>query len=257
MILFYIIGLMLLIIGIYLWSDAYAFRAKAETIRGEIFGYRKTDYGNGNIYYPVVQYHHSGEIFVFESSVGGNSREYRIGEPVDVLVLGNNHGRARLKQGTRPALAVVIGLMGLLFVAIYFKATFNIILLGIASTLVPVAVVLLRKLNPIPGQSDTEHDVEKHHTEETRTVPNDVMEDIIRENADHDEIASKDAYIWMYAIGVITLLFSLAWLFDVGGSGFGGPLAMGLFSIFSFAMGRYLHRRKIRFEKSSAMKIYS
>jgi hypothetical protein len=332
MILFYLIGLAMLIIGIYLWTDAYAFRAKAEAIKGEIFGYKQKEHGDGYVYYPVVKYHDGSEVFYFESSLGGNSRGYRIGDPVDVLVVGNDHGHARLKQRKRPFVAVVIGLMGLLFTAIYLAMAFNIILLLIPVVLIPAGVVLLRKSNPMPAQSSTEHTVERHQRKTSAIVPDDVLDDLIRENATHDEIASKDAYIWMFAIGVVTLLAALLWLqsiksltdvsvkttgtivakhsalrdgrstyapvvsfrhdaygtvrftgstysshpsWHIGehvtvlydperpakamidqGFNFGGPLALGLFSIFSFAMGRYLYRRKIRFEKSSAMKIH-
>jgi hypothetical protein len=332
MILFYIIGLMMLIIGIYLWSDAYAFRAKAVTIRGEIFGYKRKEHGKGYVYYPVVQYHDGGEVFSFESSLGGNSREYRIGEAVDVLVVGNDHSHARLKQSKRPLVAVVIGLMGLLFVAIYLAMAFNIILLVIPVVSIPAGVLILRKLNPIPTQSSTDHAVGSYQRKKWKITPHGATEDIIRENATHDEIASKDAYIWMFAIGVITLVAALLWLqsiksltdvsvkttgtivakhsalrdgrstyapvvsfrhdaygtvrfkssnysshpsWHIGehvmvlydpvqpgkamidqGFNFGGPLALGLFSIFSFAMGRYLYRRKIRFEKTSSMEIY-
>jgi hypothetical protein len=332
MILFYISGLTMLIIGIFLWTDAYAFRAEAETIRGKLFGYRQKIHGNGYVYYPVVEYHDGGEVFYVESSVGGNSREYRIGEPVDVLVVGNDHSQARLKQKKRPLAAVVISLMGLLFSAIYFAMTFDVIMLVIAVVLIPAGVILLRKSNPIPAQGSTEHTGERHQRKEFGSVPDDVTDDLIRENATHDEIASKDAHIWMFAIGAVTLLVALFWFQDIKsltdvsvkatgtivakhrslddgrstyapvvsfrhdaygtvrftgsnysshpfwqigdhvtvlydpaqvskamidqGFNFGGPLAMGLISIFSFAMGRYLYRRKMRFEKFSAMEIY-
>jgi len=332
MIVFYIFGLMMLIIGIFLWTDTYAFRAKAVTIRGEIFGYKRKEHGKGYVYYPVVQYHDGGEVFSFESSIGGNSREYRIGETVDILLIGNNHSHARLKQSKRPFVSVLIGLMGLLFFAIYLAMAFNVMLLVIALVLIPSGVIVLRKSNPIPTQSSADHAVGSFQREERKITPYDATDDIIRENAAHDEIASKDAYIWMFAIGVITLLFSLYWQHDIKslidisakttgtivaqhssfddgrktyvpvvsfrhdtygtihfdgktysrhpswhigdrvtvlydpenphqamideGFNFGGPLAMGLFSIFSFAMGGYLYRRKIRFKNISSMKIY-
>ena len=332
MILFYIFGLVMLIIGIYLWTDAYAFRAKAETIRGEIFGYRRQEHDRGYVYFPVVEYHVGDKVFSFESALGRNSRDYKIGEAVDVLVVGNDHSQARLKQMARPFLSVVISLMGLLFVAIYLTMTYSIILLGILLVSIPVGVIILRKLNPIPTQRNTDHAVESYQRKKWKIIPYRESDDIIRENATYDETASKDAYIWMFAIGMVTLLVSLYWLHDVKslvdisakttgtivaqrssfdkggrtyapvvsfrpdahnavrftgttysthpswhigdhvtvmydpekpqramideGFNFGGPLAMGLFSIFSFAMGRYLYRRKIRFEKASAMKIY-
>jgi len=332
MILFYLIGLMMLIIGLYLWRDTYAFRAKAKTFRGEIFGYRQQAHGKDMFYYPVIEYRVDGELFSFESSIGGNSREYRIGEAVDVMVVGDDHTRPRLKQAARPFLSVVISLMGLLFVGIYLTMAFNVMLLGILLVAVPAGVVILRSSNPIPSPNNADHALRGHRRQEWKVVPSPEPDDIIRENATRDEIASKDAYIWMYAIGVVTLLVSLFWFNDIkslvdisarttgtivaqrssfdkngqtyapvvsfrpdtnnavrftdttysthpswhigdhvavmydparpqraiidAGFNFGGPLAMGLFSVFSFAMGRYLYRRKIRFEKASAIKIY-
>jgi hypothetical protein len=222
--------------------------------------------------------------------------------------------------------------MGLLFSAIYLAIAFDAIMLAISAVLIPAGVVLLRRLNPIPAQRSTEHTVERHQPKEWKINPHDATDDIIRENATHDEIASKDAHIWMFAIGVVTLLAALLWfqniksLTDVSvnttgtivakhstlrdgrsthapvvsfrhdaygtvrftgstysshpswqigdpvtvlydplhpakamidqGFNFGGPLAFGLFSIFSFVMGRYFYRRKVRFEKRSAMNIY-
>ena len=328
MILFYLFGVAMLVTGIYLWSDAYAFRAQAKTIRGEIFGYNREEHGRGYVYFPVVQYQYGGEAYSFQSNVGRNSREYRIGQAVDVLVVGNDHRQARLKQRARPLISLVISLMGLLFVAIYLSMTFDMILLGILAVLIPAAVIILRKLHPLPAQKNTDYAVESHQ----RDAPDVVPDDLVRENATYDETASKDAYIWMFAIGMVMLVVSLLWFHEIKsladvsvkttgtivakqssadngrstyapvvsfrhdtygsvrftgtvysshpswqigdhvtvmydpervsramideGFNFWGPLAIGLVSIFSFAMGRYLYRRKIRFENASASRIY-
>ncbi|WP_345986338.1 DUF3592 domain-containing protein [Sulfurimonas sp. HSL-1656] len=328
MIIFYLIGLAMLIIGIYLWTDTYAFRAKAATIKGEIFGYNREEHNRGYVYYPIVKYHHGGEEYSFQSALGRNSREYMIGQDVDVLVIGNDHSQARLKQMARPIISSVISVMGLLFSTIYLATAFDVILLLVPVILIPAGVVILRKLNPLPTQNNSNHAVESYQRKKWKIFPSRETNDLIRENATYDETASKDAYIWMHVIGAVTLVVSLYWLQDInslvdvsvrtdgtivaqqsafdkgertyapvvsfhtdahgavrfngttysrhpswhigdhvtvlydpkkphramidGGFNFGGPLALGLFSIFAFAIGRYLYRRKVRFEKASA-----
>lgn len=330
MLLFYLIGLLFLSLGLYLLVDAYQFRKVARVVKGKILGFETEARSKGTMYYPVVQYRDGAQVYVFKANIGSNTRSHNLGEDVEVLIVGNDHGNARLKSSARLFLAWVIALFGTVFAGLYILMTANVIALGIALVLTPLLVYLLLYINSRYRTNRAE--TTSYTPNEEGVVSTVDMDNVVMENTTHDEAASKYADWWMLGIGTVVLCFAFYWYVDtkslidvsvkttgtivsqkrssgsdtvtytpvvmykpykhdavrfeglIGSShpswnigdavtvlydpsnpkramidhGFNylGPLAMGLFGLFSFAVAYWLYRRKAKFKKLSPNTIF-
>ncbi len=212
MILFYLVGVLFTVLGLYLVVDAYRFRKHARIVKGKILGFESQEAKNGTIYFPVVQYRDGAQVYVFKADTGSNTRNYQIADDVEVLILGDDHASARLKHASRIIVAWFIALFGALFIALYCVMSANAMVLAITLVLAPVLVYILLFVN------------DKYRTNLAKSVtyaPNEEgvvtkvdMKKVVVENATHDEAASKHADRWLLGIGMIVLCFALFWYSD-------------------------------------------
>lgn len=330
MILFYLVGQLFVILGLYLLIDAIEFRKTARVVKGKILGFETEERSKGTIYYPVVQYRDGSKVYVFKAKIGSNTRSHKLGEDVEVLIVGDDHGNARLKSSARVFLAWVITLFGAFFAGLYILMTANVIALGAALVLTPLSVYLLLYINSRYRTNMAE--TTSYTPNEEGVVSTVDMDNVVMENGTHDEAAGKYADRWMLGIGAVVLCFAFYWYVDtkslidvsvkttgtivsqkrssgsdtvtytpivmykpykhdavrfegsIGSShpswnigdavtvlydpsnpkhamidhGFNyfGPLAMGLFGLFSFALAYWLYRRKAKFQKLSSNTIF-
>ena len=114
----YLIGIVFTAGGFYLLYDVYYFRKHARYLSGEVIGHKKIIASKTSIgqvrhtYFSVIEYRDGGEDYEFVSDMGSSTHHHSVGERVDVLVLGDNHATARVKQGSRLLLAYVLSIVG-------------------------------------------------------------------------------------------------------------------------------------------------
>jgi len=103
--------------GIYFVIDALLFRFIARKLPARVIGYETKICDRNRYYYPVARYEDGGRVFRVRSAIGSGAVPFGIGETVTVLVRGQMHATARIKQRSRFFIAFILSLLGAGFVA--------------------------------------------------------------------------------------------------------------------------------------------
>ena len=114
----YLIGIVFSVIGFYMLYDTYYFRKYARYFSGKVIGHKKIVSSRTSVgevrynYFSVIEYSDGHDEYEFVSDMSSSTQHHSVGERVDVLVLGDNHATARVKQGSRLLLAYVFSVVG-------------------------------------------------------------------------------------------------------------------------------------------------
>lgn len=112
---FTVIGIAIVILGIYLGKKRAAFLEVAQAGRGEVVSINSRSSDDGYVYYPVVSYSPPGSSgpITFEHDVGSNPPSYDVGDRVEVLYHPDDPARAIIDAGVMnwfgPGLALLLG----------------------------------------------------------------------------------------------------------------------------------------------------
>jgi len=116
-IIFFLIGIGMLIGGIFAYRSNQQFLQSSLKSTGTVTGLDLKHSSDSSSYYPVVQFRTlENQVINFKSSVGSNPASYQVGETVEVNYNPTNPNSAKINDFTSNWLTVLIlGLMGSVF----------------------------------------------------------------------------------------------------------------------------------------------
>jgi hypothetical protein len=115
------VGVLLLLIGLFVWRRTRRFVAESLRAQGTVVGFAESRGSKGGTSYaPVVNFTAGGgEVFRFTDPLYTRPRGYDVGQQVEVLYHWQDHSRARIASPFRlyfvPAL---LGFLGLVFTSV-------------------------------------------------------------------------------------------------------------------------------------------
>jgi hypothetical protein len=94
---FPIIGLLLISISIWLFSDSYSFTQNAEWVVGKVIDFQEKRSDQNYTYAPIVSFETTNnDVIKFISSTSSNPPSYKVGEIVNVLYIPSNPHKAKI-----------------------------------------------------------------------------------------------------------------------------------------------------------------
>ena len=114
----YWLGVVFTGMGLFMLQDVYKYRKHGRAFRGVVTGHKeKLEQSDGSggalmLYYPVVKYSYLSKEYEFTSDSGSSTKHQKVGDSVEVLVLGDDHDTARVKSPMRLFLAYAIAIVG-------------------------------------------------------------------------------------------------------------------------------------------------
>lgn len=214
MIIFYLIGLVLLISGTFMLVEALMFRAKARRLKGQVLGFETTEGNKGNYYHPVVHYRDGTKDYLLKTNIGSGSIDYTLNEKVEVLVLGNWHSTARLDAKMYRILGAVIAIVGAVFLAVaitsFRHATYK--SLGVLAvmllTIVGIGIgFFLLKQYRLAKEKKFDYSVHKNGTIGYQPTPDMIMD----QSAIISHHTPKGILYLFMGVGIAVLVGSLYW----------------------------------------------
>ena len=214
MILFFIVGTLFMVLGLFMLLDAYFFRKRARRIRGEVVAYEKHRSKNGYMYNPVVTYEDQGKVYRFTSDIGSSEMDYTLGEEVEVLLLDDQHSVARLKRNDRFFIASIFLFLGSVAVGtgvseVTDDAT-QLLAVELSLLLLVAGTYLLLRFS----QRYRKRLKEKHSDETYVATVNDVQKEtsLVEENSAVKKSAvSKGAHLFSLFLGAALVAGALYW----------------------------------------------
>jgi hypothetical protein len=121
---FMFIGVILLGIAVWIYSNNNQFEKRAERVMGKVSGYdnyesSNDDGGSTTMYTPIFEYSFNGKDYLKPGSVSSSSPDFEIGEPVEILVDPLNPEEILIESFSQKWLGIIILLvLGTIFTGV-------------------------------------------------------------------------------------------------------------------------------------------
>jgi hypothetical protein len=121
---FMFIGVILLGIAVWIYSNNKQFEKRAERVMGKVSGYdnyesSNDDGGSTTMYTPIFEYSFNGKEYLKPGSVSSSSPDFEIGEPVEILVDPLNPEEILIESFSQKWLGIIILLvLGTIFTGV-------------------------------------------------------------------------------------------------------------------------------------------